>query len=273
MKISILTPSYNQGNYIEKNIQSVLRQSYDNVEHIIIDGGSQDNTVDILKRYSHLKWVSEADEGQADALNKGLAMATGDIIGWVNSDDYYKENIFTDVAKIFQNTEINWIIGNTTSVYTSFNFSDPVKSSPITYERLQNNPDMIRQQATFFRKPALSEVGGWNKQYYMTMDFDLWLRLSKRYTPKMIDKEWAFFTHHDEQKSTPKNLLVQISDIKDILKKQDASKLVICNVLIKKYFYYFKAVLKAGLIRLKIIEPKYQNIPMSVLKKKDQGSE
>ena len=85
MKITILTPSFNQGAFVEKNIQSVMSQDYADFEHIIIDGGSTDNTVDILKKYPHLKWISEPDEGQADALNKGLAMATGDIVGWINS--------------------------------------------------------------------------------------------------------------------------------------------------------------------------------------------
>jgi len=88
-RISIITPSCNQGKFIEKNIKSVLNQHYKNFEHIVIDGGSKDNTVAILKKYSHLKWVSEKDSGQSHAFNKGLKMATGQIIGWINSNIGY----------------------------------------------------------------------------------------------------------------------------------------------------------------------------------------
>src|ERR1700691_3409482 len=100
--ISIITPSFNQGAYMEQTIQSVLNQHCGRVEHIVVDGGSADDTVDILKKYPHLIWVSEKDRGQADALTKGLALAKGDIIGWVNSDDYYQDNIFAAVVSHFQ---------------------------------------------------------------------------------------------------------------------------------------------------------------------------
>ena len=99
MKISIITPSFNQGKYIEQTILSVLNQSYKNFEHIICDGGSTDGTVDVLKKYKHLIWVSEEDEGQSDALSKALSMSSGDIIGWINSDDYYySDDIFEYVV-------------------------------------------------------------------------------------------------------------------------------------------------------------------------------
>jgi glycosyltransferase involved in cell wall biosynthesis len=104
--ISIITPSFNQGAYIEQTILSVLHQDYGHVEHIVVDGGSTDATLDVLRRYPHLKWVSEKDRGQADALNKGLALAKGDIIGWVNSDDYYQDNIFGSVVGHFRATSM-----------------------------------------------------------------------------------------------------------------------------------------------------------------------
>ena len=93
-KFSIITPSFNQGEYIEDNIKSVLYQKNVLVEHIIIDGGSTDKTLEILKKYNHLKWISEKDRGQTHALNKALELTTGDIIGWLNADDYYEKNIF-----------------------------------------------------------------------------------------------------------------------------------------------------------------------------------
>lgn len=266
MKISILTPSYNQADFIEKPIKSVMNQDWGNVEHIIIDGGSTDNTVDILKKYSHLKWISEPDEGQADALNKGLAMASGDIIGWINSDDYYEKNIFKDVISEFKNKTVKWVIGNIVCIYPSYQISDPIKSPEITYNRLLANPDIVKQQAVFFRKSALIKAGAWNKKYYMTMDYDLWLRLSKKYTPKMIDKTWAYFTHHEDQKSTPQNALTQINNIKGILHREKAPKIFICKILTKKYYYYFKSFFKSFLLKTKIIDSKYQNIPISIVK-------
>ncbi|MCG8570240.1 MAG: glycosyltransferase [Spirochaetes bacterium] len=266
MRISILTPSYNQGKYIEKTILSVVDQDWPDIEHVVIDGGSTDHTVEILKKYPHLKWISEPDEGQADALNKGLAMATGDIIGWINSDDYYKRHIFKTVVNIFKDTHVSWLIGNTTSTYESFNFITSVKSPEITYKKLLENPDIVRQQAVFFSKTALLKVNGWNKRYYMTMDYDLWLRLSKEYTPMMVDEEWAFFTHHDEQKSTPKNLLIQISNIKEILENQMAPKLTIYIVLLKKYYYYLKSIIKILLIKCGLVDSKYKNISMSKIR-------
>ena len=111
-RISIVTVSLNQGNYIEDAIQSVLKQNYKNFEHIIIDGISTDNTIEILKKYKHLKWISEKDEGQSDALNKGFKRCTGDIIGWLNSDDYYLEDTFNVVKNKLLNPSMDAVYGN-----------------------------------------------------------------------------------------------------------------------------------------------------------------
>lgn len=266
MRISILTPSYNQGKFIEKTITSVMNQNWQDVEHIIIDGGSTDNTIDILKRYPNLRWISEPDEGQADALNKGLEIATGEIIGWINSDDFYKENIFNDIIKEFKHSDVNWVIGNITLIYPEARIIKKIKSLRITHQTLLKNPDIVKQQATFFRKDALAKVGGWNKKYYMAMDYDLWIRLSKKYKSKMIDREWAFFTHHEDQKSTAKNILTQLNDIKDILRKEHVSWANINKVAFKKYYYFIKSLIKNLLIDFKLMDSKYRNLPVSLIK-------
>lgn len=266
MRISILTPSYNQGKFIEKTITSVMNQNWQDVEHIIIDGGSTDNTIDILKRYPHLRWISEPDEGQADALNKGLEIATGEIIGWINSDDFYKENIFNDIIKEFKPNDVKWVIGNITSIYPEARIIKKIKTLRITHQTLLKNPDIVKQQATFFRKDALAKVGGWNKKYYMTMDYDLWIKLSKKYKPKMIDREWAFFTHHEDQKSTAKNILTQLNDIKNILRKEHVSWANINKVVFKKYYYFVKSLIKNLLIDFKLMDSKYRNLPVSLIK-------
>lgn len=102
MKISVLTPSYNTGKYLDKAIQSVLRQTYINYEHIVIDGGSADDTLSTLKKYDHLKWVSEPDKGQSDAMNKAFAASTGDIIVYLNADDEFADNAFAEVIRAFE---------------------------------------------------------------------------------------------------------------------------------------------------------------------------
>src|ERR1700733_2213211 len=151
--ISIITPSFNQGAYIEQTIRSVLHQNFEHVEHIVVDGGSTDGTVDILKRYPHLVWVSEKDRGQADALNKGLALAKGDIVGWVNSDDYYEHDIFGSVAACFQRSNAQWVVGNLADVFDDGSQVVFRPSPTITFDALVRDPDIVRQQSTFFRPP------------------------------------------------------------------------------------------------------------------------
>ena len=112
MKISIITPSFNQGKFIEDAILSVLGQNYPDVEHIVIDNCSGDNTQDVVKKYPHIKWISEPDKGQSDALNKGFRMATGDVIGWLNCDDLYAPDALSKVISAFENnSESQWLIG------------------------------------------------------------------------------------------------------------------------------------------------------------------
>ena len=267
MKITILTPSFNQGSFIEKNIRSVTSQSYTNFEHIVIDGGSTDNTIEILKKYLHLKWVSEPDEGQADALNKGLAMATGDIIGWINSDDYYQKNIFHDVASHFKNPNIQWIIGDITHFYKEAGIKKAIKCQEITYTNLLKNPDIVKQQGVFFRKNLLDKVGGWNKDFHMIMDFDLWLRLSILHPPKMVHKNYAYFLWHDDQKSNPKNIVRQIKEINKLLLENKANPLDRYRMMLKKYYYLFKSFVKSWLISAGIINKKFSAIPISTFRK------
>lgn len=263
MKISILTPSYNQGSFVEKTIQSVMSQNYPDFEHIIIDGGSTDNTVEILKKYPHLKWVSESDEGQADALNKGLAIATGDIVGWINSDDYYEDDIFRDVVSHFEESNINWIIGNITFVYPGLGIERPDKSPVITYGNLLRNPDILRQQGVFFRKALLDEIGGLNKDFYMVMDYDLWIRIAQKHPPMMINKNYAYFLWHEDQKSTPRNTLTQAKEINLILKENNLTLVQRLLVLRTKYIYLFKSTIKNILITIGLIDKKYSAIPIS----------
>lgn len=257
MKFSIITPSYAQGQYVRQNIKSVLEQDWANLEHIVVDGGSQDDTVDVLRSYPHLKWVSEKDEGQADALNKGLCMATGDIVGWINSDDYYLAGALKKVAQVFADPAVQWVIGDI-GLFDEANGEFVAMQSPaVSWETLQRNPDIVRQQGTFFRREFLQQVGGWNKEFFMVMDFDLWVRLAKRSKPVMLHEQLAVFRIQKDQKSGLANLHRQMAEMKSVLKREDADPINILRLRTKKEWYWLKGTLKNWLVRLGILDKRF----------------
>ena len=187
LKISIVTPSYNQGQFIEQTIQSVLNQDYKNYEHIIIDGGSTDNTIDILKKYNHLQWISEKDSGQSNAINKGFSMAKGEIFAWLNSDDFYEENIFQSIADYFMGHKTcNFLYGDITYVDRNGKKAFEIKGEEITFESLLKNPDLIRQPSFFWKKKNFVENGGLDESLDLVMDYDLFLKFIKSQTPGYI---------------------------------------------------------------------------------------
>ena len=262
--VSIITPSYNQERYIEQNIRSVQAQDYPHVEHIVIDGGSTDSTVDVLKKYPHLLWVSEKDRGQADALNKGFAKATGDIIGCINSDDYYEENIFKSVVECFRAPDVMWVIGNLTCVFDQTGEVIPVRSPVVTFDRLVNNPDIVRQQPAFFRRDVIDRAGGWNPEYFMAMDFDLWVRLAKISPPQMTENNWAYFRLHALQKTSHANTLRQTKELITILKREQVHWAIIANIRLRKSWASIKGRIKESLLNAGIISPRYRGRPLRI---------
>ena len=271
LKFSIITPSYNQALYIEQTILSVAKQTNVEKEHIVVDGGSKDGTVDVLKRYPHLIWVSEKDKGQADALRKGLKLVTGDIVGWINSDDYYEEGIFESVAKHFEDPKTMWVIGNLSLVFEGDHQEVVEDTSPqVTYQQLLRDPDIVRQQPTFFRREFLLRVGGWNPIYFMVMDYDLWLRLAKESTPKMVNETWAYFRMHTLQKTSHANILRQSREINKILKREHAGLGHRLRIGLRKRSYWLKGIIKSGLISVGLLDKCYQDRPVRL---KQRGSE
>lgn len=260
--LTILTPSFNQSRYIEQTIRSVLSQNYQPVEHIVIDGGSTDGTVDVLKQFSHLVWVSEKDRGQADALNKGFARATGEIVGWINSDDYYEADIFDSVMEYFSDPDAMWVIGNLTYVYEHTKEMVPDRSRHITFDRLAKNPDIVRQAPTFFRKTFLERAGKWNPDYFMAMDYDLWIRLAKLSAPRMVDDNWAYFRIHTLQKTSHANVLRQKNEIIAILNREHAPWTAIAGIRLWKRWFWIKGLVKSLLITCGVISEKYRSKPM-----------
>jgi len=201
-KISIITPSYNQGQYIEETIRSVLLQDYPNLEYIIIDGGSTDNSVEIIKKYeSYLAyWVSEPDEGQTSAINKGFRRATGDIIAWINSDDLYVEGAFYKVAEIFkQNPHFSVIYGN--CIFFKENEPEYLhKPGAFDIKRFVAG-DYIAQPSTFFKRHVIEEIGYLDERFHFSLDYDLLMRLSSKCSIEYVDETFAQFRFHDDSKT------------------------------------------------------------------------
>jgi glycosyltransferase involved in cell wall biosynthesis len=178
-KISIVTPSFNQAEFLEQTIESVLSQGYPNLEYFVMDGGSNDRSVEIIKKYeSHLAgWVSEKDRGQSHAINKGLNLSTGDVFNWLNSDDYYEQGTLQKVGEYFSDPDLNVLCGRS----RLFGEGLPSRISPgtdIYPNQLAKTIGQARidQPETFFRKQLINKIGVVNENLHYLMDRELWIR-------------------------------------------------------------------------------------------------
>jgi len=210
MKITVITPSFNQARFIERTLESVHRQRGPfELEHIVIDGGSTDGTVDILRRWDgRVRWVSEQDEGQADALNKGLAMAGGDVIGWLNSDDLYEEGALSAVAEVLADQpDTQWLYGQVRIVDEQ---DREIRHWITRYKNLKMRrwslgrllrENWISQMGVFWRASAGREVGPFRKDLHYCMDYDYWLRLGRRWPGRFVDRYLAAFRWYAASKS------------------------------------------------------------------------
>lgn len=203
MKISIITPSYNQGQYLEETIQSVINQEYPDLEYIIIDGGSTDDSVDIIKKYEEDidYWVSEKDNGQSDAINKGLKKATGDIVAWLNSDDLYCDNTLQNVAEIFtKNADVDLLYGRV------INFCE--NENDVLWEVYPFNPvdflkrTAIHQPGVFWRRHVHNEIGYLDESIHYQMDYDLWVRIFFNYNVMPVYETFSRFRIHKSSKTS-----------------------------------------------------------------------
>ncbi|OGP75693.1 MAG: hypothetical protein A2V86_15445 [Deltaproteobacteria bacterium RBG_16_49_23] len=182
--VSIVTPSYNQGRFIEETIQSVLNQDYPNLEYIIVDGGSTDGTLDILKTYGgRIRWISEPDSGQSEAVNKGFRMSRGEILGWLNSDDTYIPGaIRCAVEYLVGHPEVAMMYGDGYEVDGQGRrvrkFPTPEK---FDLDRLMYRWNYIQQPAVFMRRDPLFEVTLLDPTLHWSMDYDLWIRIGRQY--------------------------------------------------------------------------------------------
>lgn len=207
-KFSVITVSYNQGEFIRDNIESVLKQNYQNFEHIVVDGGSTDNTVEVLKSYPHLKWTSEPDRGQTHALNKGFSRASGDIIAWLNSDDWYPENIFSGIAAALENAPL--VMGACQLTDRNGKFTEYVPNigrnwfDILKYWIFFSSPS---QPSIFFRRDILEEVKRPDGTYLdeeldYCMDYEFWLRVAQKYPlNNWIEKTFSYYRNYESNKT------------------------------------------------------------------------
>jgi glycosyltransferase involved in cell wall biosynthesis len=202
--VSIVTPSFNQGDFLEETICSVLNQDYPRIEYIIVDGNSTDRSLDIIKKYSnHLSWwVSEPDRGQTDAINKGFAQINGEIIAWLNSDDTYLPHTVSEAVDFLQkNHEIGMVYGDANLVDKEGKVIGQFPSRQTDYRRLRRGYVHIPQQATFFRASLWKQVGPLDPTFYFAMDYDLWIRLARISKLQYYPRLWANFRLHETGKS------------------------------------------------------------------------
>ncbi len=204
-RMSVVVPSYNQGIFLERTLLSILNQNYPNLEVIVIDGGSQDGSIDIIKKYERFisYWVSEKDNGQTHAINKGMKKATGVLIGWQNSDDVYLPGVFERVAKLYQkHPYYDVFFGNMYFIDTNDFILDELRFVPFSYNRLIYEGTVITNQASFISKKKLEEVGYLREEFRFTMDYDLWLRLGENGKFCFVREFWGAFRLHGESKTS-----------------------------------------------------------------------
>jgi glycosyltransferase involved in cell wall biosynthesis len=208
-KISIVTPSLNQGTYLEETLESIRTQNYADVEHLVLDGASTDGTVTLLQaktgpEWRHLHWISERDGGQTQALNKGIRLATGDIIGWLNSDDRYRAGCLETVAKVFaQNPDIDVVYGDFTFMDQHGNHLRVRRE--IEFSRLvlfYHCISPIPSTSTFFRRRIFDEGNFFDESLQFAMDYEFFVRLAnKGYRFKHIHALLADFRLHSTSKT------------------------------------------------------------------------
>ena len=206
-KISIVMPTLNQQRYLRAAIDSILEQTC-HAEIIVVDGGSTDGSLEILKSYGdRIRYLSEPDEGQSDALNKGLSLATGEVVGWLNSDDVYKPAAFLHVLGMFDDPSVKWIYGMVDVIDEQGNeirkWVTKIKNRrlpKLTFNQLLQT-NWISQMGVFWRREFLTSVGGLQTNYHLAMDYDLWLRFWRECPGTFLNRTIASFRIYETSKS------------------------------------------------------------------------
>jgi glycosyltransferase involved in cell wall biosynthesis len=196
--VSIVTPSYNQAKYLETTIRSVILQDYGSIEYLVLDGGSSDGSKEILESYDQQidYWVSERDQGQADAINHGLRMAKGDILAWINSDDVYLPGAVGEAVEALKRfPDAGMVYGDGIMVGEQLEILDRHRYPQLSLVDLLSF-EVLLQPAVFMRKSVLEEVGYLDTSYDLILDHELWVRIASRYPIQHIESFWALERTH-----------------------------------------------------------------------------
>ena len=203
--VSIITPSFNQSRYLEATINSVLGQDYPRIEYIIVDGGSTDGSVDVIKKHEGRLawWVSEQDKGQTDAINKGFNRASGDILAWLNSDDTYNPGAVSAAVKyLIENQDVAMVYAECNFIDEAGNVIGKFGAAQTDLRRLREGYVHIPQQTMFFRAKYWKELGPLDPSFYFAMDYDLWTRIAAHAPIKYLTGQtWANFRLHTSGKT------------------------------------------------------------------------
>lgn len=202
-RVTIITPSYNQAAFLEETIVSVLSQNYPDLEYIIVDGGSTDGSVEIIRRFADRLawWVSEKDQGQAEAINKGFSRATGEIIAWLNSDDLYQPGaILSAVRKLQENPGCGMVFGDVVSIDAS---GEPINVMTFGDWGLEDLMQfkIISQPGVFMRRSVLEKAGYLDLSYHLLLDHHLWLRMAQLAPMAYVPERWAAARFHAAAKN------------------------------------------------------------------------
>ncbi|MGA1824852.1 MAG: glycosyltransferase family 2 protein [bacterium] len=252
MVVTIITPSYNQGDYIEQTIKSVINQTYPHIEYFIYDGCSTDRTYNVLKKYAKHKRVAgivmEKDNGQADVIIKGFKRARGEIVGWINSDDRLAPNIVEKSVDAFNKNEyISITYGDIQFIDNQGrNIKKKIPYSSISKDYLLNTNYVVYQQGSFYRKKIVEQIGYLNKNLYYCMDLDLWLKLLDGYQARYLQGTAGYFRLYKDTKTSTGGITF-LFEIYNTLKKHGAKRMSRTKRQI--IWYILKTMVKQSIIK------------------------